>query len=82
MLRGRIAQSASPFGPVAGQQRVDPGPGDPVAAATSLTGRFSMVTAVMTSRAFDIPGASSPPAANPGRRAAVLDVLRHPSSMS
>jgi hypothetical protein len=37
---------------------------------------------VMTSRAFDIPAASSPPAANPGRHAAVLYVLRHPSSMS
>jgi hypothetical protein len=31
---------------------------------------------------FDIPAASSPPAASPGRHAAVLDVLRHPSSMS
>jgi hypothetical protein len=37
----------------------------------------------MTSRAFDIPGASSPATRAPGRHAAaVLDVLRHPSSMS
>jgi hypothetical protein len=43
-------------------------------------GRFSTVTAVMTSRAFDMPAASVPPRQSHGRHAApdVLDVLRHP----
>jgi hypothetical protein len=47
---------------IAGQQSVDPGPATPYLRATSLTGRFSAVTAVMTRRAFDIRAASWPPA--------------------
>jgi hypothetical protein len=36
----------------------------------------------MTSPAFDIPAASSPPARHQGRRAGVLHVLRHPSDIA
>ena len=42
--------------------------------ATSATGRFSAVTAVMTRRAFDIPGASGPDVPY-ARRHAAVDVL-------
>jgi hypothetical protein len=41
-------------------QRVDPRPSDPEPRATSLTARSLTMTAVLTSRAFDIPAGRGP----------------------
>ena len=68
------------LGLVAGQQRADPRPRDPVRAGHLTDRAFSTVMAVMTSRALDIPAANRSYLPDPGRHAgpAVLDVLRHP----